>query len=212
MPLVTKQKATGSHYTPPELARFLAERLVAEADFHQLPELRVLDPACGDGELLVALANSLPDNALRNTVITGIELDDLSLGKAQERLEVLSSKSNFLKRMDFLELYTDSEAQIGLFNNGPPTNKTIPPVDIIIANPPYVRTQVLGARKSRGVSKSLSPERQNRFIPSFSGGDDPVLKRQWHYRRHHVQSVYFNKRWSLHQSVHRRKLRDRRID
>ena len=35
-----KQKATGSHYTPPELARFLAERLVAEADFSQLPELR----------------------------------------------------------------------------------------------------------------------------------------------------------------------------
>ena len=155
MPLVTKQKATGSHYTPPELARFLAERLVAEADFHQLPELRVLDPACGDGELLVALANSLPDNALRNTVITGIELDDLSLGKAQERLEVLSSKSNFLKRMDFLELYTDSEAQIGLFNNGPPTNKTIPPVDIIIANPPYVRTQVLGARKSQELAKAF---------------------------------------------------------
>ena len=155
MPLVTKQKATGSHYTPPELAHFLAERLVAEADFRQLPELRVLDPACGDGELLVALANSLPDNTLRNTVITGIELDDLSLGNAQERLEAFGSKSSFFKRMDFLELYTDSEAQIGLFNNGPPTNKAIPPVDIIIANPPYVRTQVLGARKSQELAKAF---------------------------------------------------------
>ena len=155
MPLVTKQKATGSHYTPPELAHFLAERLVAEADFRQLPELRVLDPACGDGELLVALASSLPDNILRNTVITGIELDDLSLENAQERLEVFGSKSNFFKRMDFLELYTDSEAQIGLFNNGPPTNKTIPPVDIIIANPPYVRTQVLGAQKSQELAKAF---------------------------------------------------------
>lgn len=155
MPLVTKQKATGSHYTPPELACFLAERLVAEADFRQLPELRVLDPACGDGELLVALANSLPDNTLRNTVITGIELDDLSLGNAQERLEAFGSKLNFFKRMDFLELYTDSEAQIGLFNNGPPTNKTVPPVDIIIANPPYVRTQVLGAQKSQELAKAF---------------------------------------------------------
>lgn len=153
MPLVTKQKATGSHYTPPELARFLAERLVAEADFCQIPELRILDPACGDGELLVALANSLPDNTLRNTVITGIELDDSSLGNTQERLEALSSKSNFLKRMDFLELYTDSEAQTGLFNDRPPTQKTIPSVDIIIANPPYVRTQVLGARKSQELAK-----------------------------------------------------------
>ena len=150
-----KQKATGSHYTPPELARFLAERLVAETDFRQLPEPRVLDPACGDGELLVALANSLPDNTLRNTVITGIELEDLSLGNAQERLEAFGSKANFFKRMDFLELYTDSEAQIGLFNNRPPTNRTIPPVDIIIANPPYVRTQVLGARKSQELAKSF---------------------------------------------------------
>ena len=155
MPLVTKQKATGSHYTPPELACFLAERLVAEADFRQLPELRVLDPACGDGELLVALANSLPDKILKNTVITGIELDELSLGNAQERLEAFESKSNFFKGMDFLELYTDTEAQIGLFNNGPPTNKTIPPVDIIIANPPYVRTQVLGARKSQELAKAF---------------------------------------------------------
>ena len=150
-----KQKATGSHYTPPELARFLAERLVSEADFRQLPELRVLDPACGDGELLVALANSLPDNTLRNTVITGIELDDLSLGNAQERLEAFGSKSNFFKRMDFLELYTHSEAQIGLFNNGPPTNETIPLADIIIANPPYVRTQVLGTQKSQELAKAF---------------------------------------------------------
>ena len=57
--------------------------------------------------------------------------------------------------MDFLELYTDSEKQIGLFNNGPPTNKTIPPVDIIIANPPYVRTQVLGAQKSQELAKAF---------------------------------------------------------
>ena len=155
MPLVTKQKATGSHYTPPELACFLVERLVAEADFSQLPELRVLDPACGDGELLVALANSLPDSTLRNTIITGIELDDLSLGNAQERLETFGSKSNFFKRMDFLELYTDSEAQIGLFNNRSPTNETIPLVDIIIANPPYVRTQVLGTQKSQELAKAF---------------------------------------------------------
>ena len=212
MPLVTKQKATGSHYTPPELARFLAERLVAEADFRQLPELRVLDPACGDGELLVALANSLPDSTLRNTIITGIELDDLSLGNAQERLETVGSKSNFFKRMDFLELYTDSEAQIGLFNNRSPTNETIPLVDIIIANPPYVRTQVLGTQKSQELAKAFRLKGRIDLYQAFLVAMTQCLKRRGNYRCHHVQSIYFNKGWSLHQIVHCRKLRDRRID
>ncbi len=57
--------------------------------------------------------------------------------------------------MDFLELYTDSKAQIELFNDESPTNETIPPVDIIIANPPYVRTQVLGAWKSQELAKAF---------------------------------------------------------
>ncbi len=150
MPPITQQKATGSHYTPPELARFLAERIVAQVDFCPLSGIRILDPACGDGELLVALANSLPHNILRNSVFTGIELDSSSVEKAQERLGAFRSKSNRLKRMDFLEQYVGSEVQMGLFANGPPT-----PADIVIANPPYVRTQILGAQKAQALSRAF---------------------------------------------------------
>ena len=52
--------------------------------------------------------------------------------------------------MDFLEQYVGSEAQMGLFANGPPT-----PVDIVIANPPYVRTQILGAQKAQALSRAF---------------------------------------------------------
>ena len=147
---ITRQKATGSHYTPPELARFLAERIVGQVDFCRPSEIRILDPACGDGELLVALASSLSHDILKNSVFTGIELDGSSVEKAEERLGAFRSKSNRLKRMDFLEQYVGSEAQMGLFANGPPT-----PVDIVIANPPYVRTQILGAQKAQALSRAF---------------------------------------------------------
>jgi type I restriction-modification system DNA methylase subunit len=42
-------KGHGIHYTPPELADFLARRIVAQLDLTK-PELTVLDPACGEGE------------------------------------------------------------------------------------------------------------------------------------------------------------------
>ena len=147
---ITQQKATGSHYTPPELAHFLAERIVAQVDFCPLSEIRILDPACGDGELLVALAGSLPNNILRNSIFTGIELDGSSVEKAQERLSAFRSKSNRLKRMDFLDQCIGSESQMGLFANG-----LLTPVDIVIANPPYVRTQILGAQKAQALSRAF---------------------------------------------------------
>src|SRR5438876_11702853 len=52
-------KERGVHYTPPELARFLASHVAAHLRAISNP-LRLLDPACGDGELLEALAMGLP--------------------------------------------------------------------------------------------------------------------------------------------------------
>lgn len=45
---VTKRKATGAHFTPPDLARLVAERVAALVSSLKGP-LRVLDPACSDG-------------------------------------------------------------------------------------------------------------------------------------------------------------------
>ena len=50
-------KANGVHYTPPELAKFLAE-VVAERLSVGTRAIEILDPACGDGALLVRVLSS----------------------------------------------------------------------------------------------------------------------------------------------------------
>jgi len=46
-------KLRGGYYTPPAIARFLAEWVV------QCPTDTVLEPSCGDGELVTAAARRL---------------------------------------------------------------------------------------------------------------------------------------------------------
>ncbi|MGW5050816.1 Eco57I restriction-modification methylase domain-containing protein [Actinokineospora sp. NPDC004072] len=109
------RKRLGLHYTPPALAAFVAGRALAAAPDRPL---RVLDPACGDGELLAAVAAIAPGAAL-----TGYDVDEAAVETARRRLPDAA-----IAHKDFLE--------------SPPPER----FDLVITNPPYVRTQLLGAR------------------------------------------------------------------
>ncbi|WP_155981482.1 Eco57I restriction-modification methylase domain-containing protein [Nocardia sp. BMG111209] len=124
------RKRHGRHYTPDRLARFLADRLLE----HLTPgdTLRILDPACGDGELLLALrdaaAQRFPGLPVR---ATGHDLDPAAVRVARERaagLDVTWRVGDFLCAAE--------ELADGQF-------------DVVITNPPYVRTQQLGAQTAR---------------------------------------------------------------
>jgi methylase of polypeptide subunit release factors len=136
----SKRKATGAHFTPPELAQVVAERIGAL--MHDLKgPIRVLDPACGDGNLLCALADVLPRDVRKRVTLIGIENDDASFASLRARQPKLGTCHTDLIKGDFLEFFSEGD----LFG----TSQTIEPVDIIIANPPYVRTQVLGAKRAQ---------------------------------------------------------------
>ena len=141
---VTKQKATGSHFTPPELARFVAGR-IAESLRGCKGSIRVLDPACGDGNLLCALSSVLPNRLQRRVTLIGIENDDASFESLRFRQGEFGDCTTDLIKADFLEFFDDG----GLFL---PQRGTAP-VDVIVANPPYVRTQVLGAKRAQRLAE-----------------------------------------------------------
>jgi hypothetical protein len=144
---VSKQKSTGSHFTPDNLSAFLADRIIQFYDFARATNENTLicDPSCGDGNLLVALKQKLNNP---NVKFLGIESDIDSYTDAQKRLA--THKNISLLNSDFLELYIENFAEKDLFEQ---TNKLkMQKPNVIIANPPYVRTQVLGSSKSQDIA------------------------------------------------------------
>lgn len=152
------RKANGVHYTPDSLARFLASVTVAN-----MPEdrgsIRVLDPACGGGSLLAAVAQSVSPGVRRRLVLCGYETDPAGLEEATVRLAQLGVKECLIRDCDFLSLPMAAGArenrQLSLWDDD--RDRTSGDLfHVVIANPPYVRTQVLGARRAQALACKFS--------------------------------------------------------
>ncbi|MEU4316478.1 methyltransferase domain-containing protein [Nocardia sp. NPDC024068] len=123
-----ERKRHGRHYTPADLAEFLAERVVTRVAV-SASGLRVLDPACGAGELLFAMRNALGARCPGVRVeLVGYDLDPEGLAAARRRAEGAGVDAQW-RRADFLAECAGLPAES---------------FDAVIANPPYVRTQQLG--------------------------------------------------------------------
>ena len=141
-------KATGCHYTPEGLAAFLARRALAACA--SAGPLSVLDPSCGDGNLLVAVAEEAGAARAGQISLVGLEQDALAVASAQIRLSRLRHVKSDVRHGDFLELAphaTDHQSELFASPRLLPHD-----FDLIIANPPYVRTQVLGAEEAQRLS------------------------------------------------------------
>jgi len=150
--VVDQAKRNGVHYTPAGLARFLAAR-GAEHVTPAAKTLKVLDPACGDGSLLEALAEYLSPQVLAHSVLVGYETDGEAVVAANERLARFPVEQIDLRQQDFLDAVADramASTGGGLFASGERGDEEL--FDIVIANPPYVRTQVLGADKAQALA------------------------------------------------------------
>lgn len=81
-------KRHGKHYTPTLLAAFLAERVLAQVEDKSV--VRVLDPACGDGELLFAIHRVAEQHGVQAALsLVGYDLDRAAVEVAQSRAEAL---------------------------------------------------------------------------------------------------------------------------
>jgi len=152
--LIDEIKQTGSHYTPEILANFVAESLNCVS---KVKSPKVLDPACGDGELLLSIIKYYPSAHLYGY--------DLNL----EALEVTKKRTNSnVSQVDFLSHVIENYSS-GLFESDDK-------FDIVIANPPYIRTQVLGAERAQEISNSFNLEGRIDIYYAFLEGIHRVLK------------------------------------
>lgn len=124
------RKRHGKHYTPVELADFLATRTLSRLDASHR-SLTILDPACGDGELLLAAHRAAAALGIdADLELVGYDLDPTAVSIARERASVAGVHVR-IEEADFLA----ASRSLGLHA-----------VDVVITNPPYVRTQQLGQR------------------------------------------------------------------
>lgn len=142
---ISEIKKTGATFTPKRLADFLASEILSFAGL--LPEhITVLDPACGDGMLLYALRQLLVTGSVS---MMGYDTSQAYLNSAQRLLkEALPQNGVSLSNEDFLNVCPN---QTDLF--GGDTRREF--ADIVIANPPYVRTQILGAEKAGQLARDF---------------------------------------------------------
>jgi tRNA1(Val) A37 N6-methylase TrmN6 len=136
--VVSDRKATGATYTPPELAEYLGAKLVAFAGpLLEQPRVRILDPALGDGSLAIAIIEALARHAPGISIsFQGYETDAHVARTAQTVLSARFPATTVqVAATDFLARPLEES------------------FDLIIANPPYIRTQVLGAEEAQSLSE-----------------------------------------------------------
>lgn len=134
---VSHEKAHGATYTPTILADFVAKQLAAAVLAPRDAVLRILDPAVGDGVLLASLVRALRVRGFSRICVSGFDTNPVALAGAAKRFaQEFPDLTPTLEQRDFLDDQPAAER-----------------FDAVIANPPYVRTQVLGTERAQELAR-----------------------------------------------------------
>ena len=141
---IHEDKKNGVTYTPIELAEFVAKKTISYFDSQLFlnKKIRILDPSIGDGILIKELLLKLDTEKFSEIEIVGVDLDNSNFEQITSTVkEKYPNVTLTLLMDDFLDFYdVNKESR---FN-------------IIIANPPYIRTQIIGSEKSQKIAKDFN--------------------------------------------------------
>lgn len=154
--IVKREKSDGATFTPKSLADFVAENILQIATGNaNIKNLRILDPAIGQGVLLISLLEGLSNQPDLTVEVHGFETDSESLHIAKSRIkQQFPHVSLHFKSRDFLGFVLENLDCKNHINSFGPINHDS--FDLIIANPPYVRTQVMGADRAQRLAKQFN--------------------------------------------------------
>ena len=153
----TKQKLRGGYYTPAPVARYLAEWALAGG------AERVLEPSCGDGRIVEALAEAYGRN--RGAQGTRLAVDAVEL--FEEEAQKARAKA---RKGEVADVTVQSRDFFGWITNGARRERW----DAVVGNPPYIRYQYFDEeqrdRAARVVERAgmTFSKRTNAWVP-FAG-------------------------------------------
>jgi adenine-specific DNA-methyltransferase len=139
------RKTRGATYTPKSLAKAVASNLLqVRQEFPKERTLRILDPGAGDGALIKALLNALDPDLLRDATVTVVDISTPAVENMKRDLLSRFPQVTFhFLTQDFFQFYEDSRSKSRTF-------------DVIIANPPYVRSQEMDASLRGHIKEAFS--------------------------------------------------------
>jgi adenine-specific DNA-methyltransferase len=145
---VASIKANGETYTPKALSDFVARHICSGFDFSSASTIRILDPSIGDGALSISLLDEVRKIHKGDIELFAFDTNTEAMAIARERVENYHPDCTLhFKNMDFLEFVLDGDREPDLLSLG--NKQERPSFDLIIANPPYVRTQIMGADEAQ---------------------------------------------------------------
>lgn len=173
---VSEEKAGGATYTPKNLADFVAAQVSMAVRATAFGEtIRVLDPATGDGELLMSLLAQLDRSGVGAIEVHGFETDlralNLSNARIRQHFPEVALHLTHRNFLDFVLEQVRSHDTGGLFEM-----QDAAPYDITIANPPYVRTQIMGAEQAQLLARQFGLDGRVDLYYAFIVGMAHVLK------------------------------------
>lgn len=173
--LVAEGKKAGITYTPSDLSDFVADEIIKAAPINISPKTHILDPAVGDGNLLLSLLRRLSPDLLEDIVVHGFDTDKLATIKANERISAAFPELDVrLHHGSFLDFVLSKR---GIVDGPSPFSRETPShFDIVIANPPYVRTQILGAKRAQQIALAFNLNGRVDLYQPFLIGIAQVLK------------------------------------
>lgn len=150
---VDQGKSSGATYTPSDLAAFVADQMMKIADLPKRGKIRILDPAVGDGALLHELINRLSASVRKRVEVFGYDTDVDALALAKERLQrCFPQVSLNLEEKNFLTHVLSLQQKKDLFSKNDGSQDKF---HLVIANPPYVRTQIMGSEQAQKLAQSF---------------------------------------------------------
>lgn len=166
-------KETGATFTPPKLADYISEKILSYYNYNYKGNnqlIKVLDPACGEGALLSSIVKKLENRNIKFELL-GFDSNLDFLDKASINLASQYSNAPIsLINKDFLKQITPISKQQKLFVDPTSTHCINGTIDIIIANPPYVRTQILGTEYAQSIAKKFGLKgRVDLYYPFLMG-------------------------------------------
>lgn len=151
---VDEQKYTGATYTPENFAAFVADQMVQVSELPKHGKIRLLDPAVGDGALLIALIKRLPESARSRVEAFGYDTDPAAIRVASQRLRrAFPDLDMHIVQRDFLEYVLNLQGSGNLIYTDEDEDEDLVPFHFVIANPPYVRTQIMGAKQAQQLAR-----------------------------------------------------------